>query len=279
VTESSVVLITGASGAIGSATARHLAQRGVRLALLGRNEDALRETLAAVEQAGGSGGTFVADITDGAAIERARDAIETTLGPVDVLINNAGAPGPLAALWEVDSSEWRETVDVNLHGTFVCTRAVLPGMVNRRRGRIVNIVSHAGVHRWPYMSAYAVSKAAAIKLTENLAFETRDAGIAVIAAHPGLVRAGFTDAAMTQGMGASGPLEEKMIAWFERELAAGRTVSADEAAEFIVEVATGRADALSGRYVAVDDDLDALVDRADEVRRANLHALKVERLD
>ena len=250
----------------------------MRLALLGRNDGALGETLAVVEQASGTGATFVADVTDEDAVGRACEEIEASLGPIEVLVNNAGLPGPLGALWEVDTGEWWKTVDVNLRGTFLCARAVLPGMVDRGRGRIVNIVSHAGVHRWPYMTAYAVSKAASIKLTESLALETRDAGVAVIAAHPGLVRAGFTDAALARGPAAS-PLEQKMLAWFERELAEGRTVSAEQAAAFIVEVASGRADALSGRYVAIGDDLDALVDRADDVRRRNLQALKVERLD
>ena len=107
-------------------------------------------------------------------------------------------------------------------------------MVSRRRGRIVNIVSNAGAHRWPYFTAYAVSKGAVIKLTESLAAELRPYDVAVFAAHPGLVRAGLTDAALEPRPPAPpGSLEERVRSWFDRELAEGRTVSAEEAAEFV----------------------------------------------
>jgi NAD(P)-dependent dehydrogenase (short-subunit alcohol dehydrogenase family) len=182
-------------------------------------------------------------------------------------------------MWEVDPTEWWRTVDVNLRGTFICSRAVLPTMVGRRQGRIINIVSNAGAHRWPYFTAYAVSKAAVIKLTESLAAETRDHGVTVFAMHPGVVRAGLTDAVFADGPPAEGSLGERVRSWFEREIAEGRTVSAEQAAAFVFELASGRADALSGRYIAIEDDLDALVARAQEVQRDNLQALKVERLN
>jgi NAD(P)-dependent dehydrogenase (short-subunit alcohol dehydrogenase family) len=218
-------------------------------------------------------------VTDERAVARARRAIEDSLGPVDVLVNNAGVGGPVGELWELDPGEWWRTVEVNLRGTFICARTMLPAMVERGRGRIVNVVSNAGAHRWPYFTAYAVSKAAAIKLTENLAAETRAHGVTVFAAHPGLVRAGLTDAALTERpRAAEGSLAERVRSWFEREMAEGRTVSADEAAAFVAVLASGRADALSGRYIAIEDDLDALIERAEEVQRDNLHALKVQRL-
>jgi NAD(P)-dependent dehydrogenase (short-subunit alcohol dehydrogenase family) len=274
-----VVLITGASRGIGRATAVRFAAAGARLALLARSPAGLAETLAAVHDAGGEGVTCTADVTDEPAVGEAQREIEAVLGPVDVLVNNAGLAGPTGEMWEVDPGEWWRTVEVNLQGTFICARAVLPGMVERRRGRIVNVVSNAGAHRWPYFTAYAASKGAVIKLTESLAAETRDHGVTVFAAHPGLVRAGLTDAALAEGpRPAEGSLAKRVRSWFERELAEGRTVSADEAAAFMVDLASGRADALSGRYIAIEDDLDALIQRAQEVQRHNLHALKVERL-
>ena len=274
-----VVLITGASRGIGRATAVRFVAAGARVALLARSEAGLEETLAAVRDAGGEGLSLTADVTDERAVTRAQREIEDSLGPVDVLVNNAGLGGPAGELWQVDHAEWWETVEVNLRGTYLCTRAVLPGMVERRQGRVVNVVSNAGAHRWPYFTAYAVSKGAVIKLTESLAAETRDHGVAVLAVHPGLVRAGLTDNALGEGpRPPAGSLQERVRSWFEREVAEGRSVSVDEAAAFLVDLGGGRADALSGRYIAIDDDLDALIERADEVQRDNLHALKVERL-
>ena len=176
-----------------------LAARGTRMALLARSAEGLAETLGLVREAGGEAATFTVDVTDDHSVAAAVRDAEESLGPVEVLVNNAGLGGPVGEMWEVDPGEWWDTVDVNLRGTYTCSRAVLPGMVRRQRGRIINVVSKAGAHRWPYFTAYAVSKAAVIKLTESLAAETRAAGVAVLAAHPGLVRAGLTDAALADG--------------------------------------------------------------------------------
>jgi NAD(P)-dependent dehydrogenase (short-subunit alcohol dehydrogenase family) len=274
-----VVVITGASRGIGRVAAVRFAAQGARVALLARSAAGLRDTMAAVRDAGGDGATFTADVTDAAAVAGAQREIEESLGPVEVLVNNAGVGAPTGEMWELDPVDWWRTVEVNLQGTFICSRAMLPAMVKRRRGRIINVVSNAGAHRWPYFSAYAVSKAAAIKLTENLAAETRAYDVAVLAAHPGLVRAGLSDAALAEGPPPpEGSLAERVKSWFERQVAEGRTVSAEEAAAFLVDLASGRADSLSGRYIAIDDDLDALIERAQEVERDNLHALKVQRL-
>jgi NAD(P)-dependent dehydrogenase (short-subunit alcohol dehydrogenase family) len=116
-------------------------------------------------------------------------------------------------------------------------------------------------------------------LTESLAAETREYGISVFAVHPGLVRAGLTDAALEEDPLPRDPaIAARVRSWFERQLAEGKTVSAEETAAFVVELASGRADALSGRYIAIEDDLEALIRHADEVRRENLQALKVARL-
>jgi NAD(P)-dependent dehydrogenase (short-subunit alcohol dehydrogenase family) len=273
-----VVLITGASRGIGRAMALWFGAFGARVALVARSLQGLEETLAEVRDKGGVGGAFGADVTDEDAMSVAHEQVVTSLGPVDVLINNAGVAGPMGEMWEVDSEQWWHTVDVNLRGTVICSRIVLPSMVQRRTGRIVNVVSRAGAHRWPYLTAYAVSKAAVIKLTESLAAETRQYGVSVFAVHPGLVRAGLTEASLPGAPPPEGAIAERVHAWFQDQLADGRSVSAEQAAAFVADVASGRADALSGRYIAIEDNLDALIERAEEVQRENLHALKVQAL-
>jgi NAD(P)-dependent dehydrogenase (short-subunit alcohol dehydrogenase family) len=273
------VLITGASRGIGRALAVRCARAGVVVGLIARNADGLAETLAAVKDAGGTGETRVADVTDRESVKLATDQIASSLGPIDVLVNNAGVASAMGEMWVGDPEEWWRVVEINLRGTYICSREVLPAMVGRGRGRIVNIVSRAGAHRWPYFTAYAVSKAAVIKLTESLASETREFGVSVLAVHPGLVRGGLTDAGLLEGQPPPpDSIAGRARAWFEGEIAEGRSVSLEQAAELLFVLASGRADALSGRYIAIEDDLDALVERADEVRRENLQALKVQTL-
>jgi NAD(P)-dependent dehydrogenase (short-subunit alcohol dehydrogenase family) len=205
---SPVVLITGASRGIGRAMALWFAASNARVALVARSLEGLQETLAAVHEEGGAGGAFVSDVTDEDAMAIVHEEVVASLGPVDVLINNAGVAGPTGEMWDVDSRDWWRTVDVNLRGTFICSRIVLPSMAQRGSGRIVNIVSKAGAHRWPYFTAYAVSKAAVIKLTESLAAETRQHGVSVFAVHPGLVRAGLTEASLRGGPPPQGAIAE-----------------------------------------------------------------------
>ena len=124
-------------------------------------------------------------------MERGFREIEAKLGPVDLLVNNAGVGGPFANLWEADPDSWWQTFEVNVRGAFLCSRAVLPEMVRRGEVEIINLASNAGVFRWPTASSYSASKAALIKLTENLAFELKRHRVSVFAFHPGLADGGM----------------------------------------------------------------------------------------
>jgi NAD(P)-dependent dehydrogenase (short-subunit alcohol dehydrogenase family) len=271
-----VVLVTGGGRGIGRAVALAFAAQGERVAVLARTETELTATLCAIESGGGEGLTVKADVTDYEAVARAHTEVARALGPVEVLVNNAGAGGPIGELWELDAREWWQTVEVNLGGTFNCTHAVLPSMIERGTGRIVNVASHAGAHRWPFVSPYAVAKSAVIKLTENLAAETRGRGVSVFAIHPGTVNAGPTQRLLGADVPEGSPAA-KVKAWFRERIDAGHAVPPETAAELIAVLASGRADALSGRYVSVEDDLEQLIASAEEVRRRDLHVLKVER--
>src|SRR5204863_1245162 len=137
--------------------------------------------------------------------------VQRRIGPVDVLVNNAGIVGPIGSLWDVDLSAWWQAMDVNVRGLVLCTQLVLPAMVARRRGRVINLTSQAGAHRWPLVSAYSVSKAAVVKLSENLAHETARYGIAVLSVHPGLLAVG-----MTETLAAASPADvyhEHVLRW------------------------------------------------------------------
>jgi NAD(P)-dependent dehydrogenase (short-subunit alcohol dehydrogenase family) len=269
-----VALVTGGGRGIGRVLAQTLAAAGASVAVAARSEHELAHTLALVEEAGGQGMALPLDVTDQRAVEQAVSIVERRLGPVTLLVNNAGVSGPIGPLWEVDPEEWWRTLDINLRGSFLCAGAVLPGMAARRCGRIINIASHAGVYRWPLVSAYSVSKAALVKLTENLAVESKKLGVAVFAVHPGIATIGLTERALQT----TAPLESpsgRVMAWIRQQAEAGHAVPPERTAELIVCLASGRADALSGRYLTVHDDVDTLIARAVEIQRDDLYTLRL----
>lgn len=268
-----VALVTGGGRGLGRRFAVALAAAGAAVAVLARSADQVAATAASIEAAGGRALALTADVTDSAAVEQAVTSVERQLGPLDLLVNNAGVGGPLGPAWEVDARDWQRTLEINVFGGYLCARAVLPGMTARRRGRIINLASNAGVFRWPLASAYSVSKAAVVKLTENLAAETRRYGLAVFAVHPGVTSIGLTELALAPDAQPSGP-----AAWLRQEAAAGRLVPPELAAELVVLLASGQADALSGRYLTVHDDILALVAQADEVQRRDAYTLRVQPL-
>ena len=208
------------------------------------------------------------------------------LGPIDILVNNAGIVGPIGPTWEVDLDAWWRAMEVNVRGILIGTQLVLPEMVDRRHGRILNMTSQAGAYRWPMVSGYSVSKAAVVKLTENLARETSRYGVSVFSVHPGLLPMGMADAII----GTSEPeayigdaptedsYETRIRDWVTRELSEGRGADPAAAMRLVMRLATGSADALSGRHMSVHDDIDAMLEHIDEVRDNDLYVMRPERL-
>ncbi len=273
----SVALVTGGGRGIGRVLARALAGVGAAVGLVARSADQLAESVELIEAAGGVAAAATADVTDGDALSSALDELRRQLGPVDLLVNNAGICGPVGDAWDVDPDAWWRTIDVNLRSVFLCSRLVLPDMVARRSGRIVNMTSRAGVYRWPQVSAYSVSKAAVVKFTENLALETRRAGVSVFSVHPGITPIGLSEAALANSA-PPGSREAKVHAWIRQELEDGRGADPSWAAELVLRLAAGHADELSGRHLCVDDDLDTLLAGIDEVQRQDLYHLRVGEL-
>ncbi|WP_216893563.1 SDR family NAD(P)-dependent oxidoreductase [Nocardia alni] len=239
-------LISGGSRGLGRAFATALAAAGAAVTVLGRDEAGLLDTTKRILDAGGTAGYAVADILDRAALITAVDALDG----IDVLVNNAGIPGPTGKLWEVDESDWWHTMEVNLRGTLAATRAVLPRMSGR--ARVINIVSEAGRSRWPHAAAYSVSKAAIISLTSNLAAELRGTDITTVAFDPGLVDIGITRAHF--GRGRTGdPWADRILDWAEDIRDSGGLTPLDRSTRALVDIALGSADHVSGGYVTVEE--------------------------
>jgi NAD(P)-dependent dehydrogenase (short-subunit alcohol dehydrogenase family) len=269
-----VAVVTGGGRGLGRLIALALADAGAAVAVMSRTSAELAETAEGIERAGGRAAAIEADVSDREAVARAFAEARRRLGPVTLLVNNAAVAGPVGPFWQVEPDEWWRTMEINLRGPALCARAALADMVPRRRGRIVNIVSSAGALRWPTVSGYAVSKAALIKLTENLAAEVRDAGVSVFSVHPGILQLGLTEATLRSGAPAASP-EGRIAAWFREQIAEGRDVAPERSVRLVLAVASGRADGLSGRYLSAEEDLEALLGMVDDVRRGDLYVLRL----
>ena len=268
-----VAIVTGAGRGLGRATALALARARARVGVVARSEEQLAETVRGVTEAGGEALAVVVDVCDAAAVERMAREVERTLGPVDLLVNNAGTMGPLGPIWEADPGDWWHSIEVNLRGPYLCSRALLPGMIERRHGRIINVSTSAATVAVAHMGAYVIAKTALIRFTENLAAELLNSGVSVFTISPGTVRTAMTEHVLESEAG------KKWLPWFRKLFDRGRDVPAEKAAQLVVQLASGRADALSGRFINVSDDLAKLLEQLDEVKRDNLYTLRVRKLD
>ena len=267
-----VAIVTGAGRGLGRAMAVALARAGAHVGAVARSEEQLAETVGSVREAGGNALAVVADVSDGASVQRMALAVERTLGPVDLLVNNAATIGPLGPMWDADAVEWWHSLEVNLLGPYLCSRALLPGMIARRRGRIINVSTGAATVAVAYMGAYVIAKTALIRLTENLAAELIDSGVYAFAIDPGTVRTAMTGQVLESEAG------KKWLPWFRKLFDRGRDVPAGKPAQLIVQLASGRADALSGRFLSLSDDLAKLEEALEKVKRDGLYTLRVRKL-
>ena len=186
-------LVTGGGRGLGRAIAQALGSAGAAVAIAARSPDELAAALTALRAAGTTAVALQVDVTDRAAVEAIVEQTERELGPIDLLVNNAGTCNAIAPVWEVDPDVWWHEVEIHLRGSFLCARAVVPGMIARGRGRIINMASGVGLLPFPFTSAYSCGKAALMRLTDSLAVSTRALGVHVFAISPGNVRTAMMD--------------------------------------------------------------------------------------
>jgi NAD(P)-dependent dehydrogenase (short-subunit alcohol dehydrogenase family) len=265
--DGTVAVVTGAGRGIGRAVAERLAGSGAAVGLVARSEVQLEETGASIGEKGGQAIILTADVTEPASVEQMVARVQRMLGPVDLLVNNAGKCDAIGPLWEVDLEAWWGDIRTNLLGTALCSRAVLPSMVARRSGRIVNVSSYAAVRPSPCMTAYGSAKAAVLHLTNSLAAETEKYGVSIFAITPGTVRTALTEQLTDSAAG------RKWLAPIPPE----RWLSPERVAELVVFLASGQADRMSGRFIHVLDDVADLARRADVIERDDLYVLRLRK--
>ena len=188
--QGSVAVVTGASRGIGAAVVRAAAKRGAQVGLISRTQDELDALL---KEVGGRGAVATADVGDRTQAEKAIADIERALGPIDILVNNAGI-GWYGAFADTPVEDFERLMRVNYLGTIYATKAVLPGMIARRKGHIVNVSSVAGRIGAPFEAAYSATKFAVTGLSEALAIELSASGVGVSIINPGIVETEFFNA-------------------------------------------------------------------------------------
>ena len=251
-----VALVTGGGRGIGANVARELAAAGMRVAVAARTREQVEQVAREI-----GGLALAVDVSDEASVERMVQDTERELGPIDLLVNNAGiASSSDRPIWEEDSADWWRVFEVNVLGAYLCCRSVLRGMVARGGGRIVNVGS-GGAHL-PVKAggvgatSYGPSKAALNRFGEVLAAQLERHDVAVFTISPGLVRT-----ALTERLGDDAP-------WTPPDLAP----------KLVRVLASGRADRLTGRYIhAEHDDVEDLIARADEVLAGDLNVIRLRR--
>jgi NAD(P)-dependent dehydrogenase (short-subunit alcohol dehydrogenase family) len=263
-----VAAVTGAGRGIGQAAALALAAEGAAVAVLARSPDEIAETAAMIRGRHGVAVAVPVDVTDAKAVEAAFAQVARELGEVDLLVNNAGKNTVFGPAGEVDPGRWWDDVTTNLLGPMLCTSAVLPGMLRRGQGRIVNVVSVVAGRSNPNNSSYGCAKTALVSFTESVAAETAGTGVTVFAFAPGPIRTRLMHDIAEDPSGArylGGVLSK--ITYLPPEVPA----------QAIVKLAAGRADVLSGRYLDSLDDLVSLADRADEILVGDLCQLRIRK--
>lgn len=239
------VIITGAGRGIGRATAIAMGREGARLCLWGRTKSDLVKTQELVHSVGAEVKTVVADVSITSDVERAWQAVAYEWDGIDVLVNNAGIQGPMGSMHEINVEDWWRTIEINLRSTFLCSKIVLPKMIEQNRGKIINFSGGGAVTPRPFFSAYSASKAAIVRLTETLAAELEKNHIDVNAIAPGAVNTQMLDQRLAAG---------SRIGKFERDAAKDLVQSGgtdiEKPAALAVFLASDKSNGLSGRLLS-----------------------------
>jgi NAD(P)-dependent dehydrogenase (short-subunit alcohol dehydrogenase family) len=268
-----VALVTGAGRGLGRDFAQALAAAGARVGITARSADELHALVAGLPE--GQALALPADVTDPTAAAEVVAAVEQRLGPLTLLVNNAGQFRAFGAIGSVDPTEWWREVEVNLRGPFLYAHAALPRMRARRQGRIINVASGAGLQAMPLLSAYNVGKTALIRLSETLALEVAGDGIVVFALDPGTVRTPMNAYVHdSPEVARQAPYVQQ---WFQTLFAEGRDTPIEHSVALVLRLAAGDADELSGAFLSVQDDLDALVREQRERPLPERRTLRLQR--
>jgi NAD(P)-dependent dehydrogenase (short-subunit alcohol dehydrogenase family) len=239
-------LVTGGGRGIGRAVAAALAGAGATVTVVGRTEAPLRATVAAGEAAG----CGVADVTDAVEVKRQVTAAEAARGPIAILVNNAGSV-ETGAFVKADPAVFQAMWNVHVMGAVHASQAVLPGMIARGFGRIVNIASTSGLRGYPYVTADCAAKHALVGLTRALAAETATRGVTVNAVCPGYTDTDLVRDSIARVAATTGRARTDVLAAYEKDAPIGRLIRPEEVAAAVLYLCSPDAAAVTGTTLAV----------------------------
>jgi NAD(P)-dependent dehydrogenase (short-subunit alcohol dehydrogenase family) len=244
-------VVTGGGRGIGAATAIALAEAGASVAIAARNESQVVEVAAQLRRDGLKAFAFRCDVTDPRQVRDLALSAREAMGRIDILINNAGT-ATSNPLHKIALAEWEHIMAVNATGTFLCTQAVLPAMVERRWGRIVNVASVAGLEGDRYIAAYVAAKHAVVGFTKAVAAEAEGTGVTVNAVCPGYVDTPLTDDTIARIMQLTGKSWHDALRAILAHAGQPRLIRAAEVAETILELCADESASRNGDIVVLD---------------------------
>jgi 3-oxoacyl-[acyl-carrier protein] reductase len=251
-------IVTGAGRGFGKAIALGLARAGAAVTVTARSNDQLNRTVAEIQATGGRALAVPGDVVSRSDVARVTRSAEQKFGPTTVLVNNAGVTGPFGPVWISDPDQWWDAQAVIVRGTLLFMHAVMPAMVARRKGTVINVSALGGQWFAPHLTAYAVAKSSQIRLSEHAAAEAKQASVSVFSIEPGTV---YTD--MTEHTINSPDAQHWVPQMVEHLKTFIKTTDPrpglERCAEMCVQLASGRYRALSGRFLLPGDDFDKML--------------------
>jgi len=241
-----VAIITGGSLGIGLAISKKLSEEGANLVVVSVDKSEFENLNNIPVVSSAHIETFRADVSQPQEVDRMVAYVLDKFGTVDILVNCAGIYGPIGLITDIDVKHWLTTININLYGTFLCMRAVLPTMMKNNKGKIVNMAGGGGASPLPRFSAYGTSKAGVIRLTETIANEVKDYKIEINAIAPGAVNTRLLDQALAAGDAAGQDFKAKVI---KQKKEGG--VPPEKVADLALYLASDESDGLSGRLVSL----------------------------
>ena len=265
-----ISIITGGSGGIGKAIAASFSREGSSLVLVSRTGSELEKMKRELDKSTSKVEIFQGDVSKEEEVKSLVDFTLDRFGTVDILVNCAGIQGPIGLITDIDEKDWFEAIKINLYGTFLCIKAVLPIMMKKNSGKILNFSGGGAVSPRPRFSAYGTSKAGVVRLTETIADEFKDYNIGIHAIAPGAVNTKMLELVLAAGEAAG---KEELSKALKQKREGG--VPPPQVAELAVFLASAKSDGLSGRLISLPwDNWSAIPQHLPDIMSSDVFAMR-----